>query len=54
MTDNEFKYIGDGLFKNKFELTVLRLLWIIAVRHSADRFNDKSTYLHRLEKDLFE
>lgn len=52
MTDDEFKYIGKGIFKNKFELTVLRLLWCIAVK-DIKHFEQRRGYLSRLEKELF-
>ena len=38
---------------NKFELTLIRLLFIIATRNMGYSFKNRLPYLHRLEKELW-
>lgn len=51
MSDKSYRY-PHGV--SWFELTVLRLLWIIAIKRVFECDGNKRAYLHRLEKELFE
>ena len=51
MSDKSYKY-PHGL--SWFEVTVIRLLWVIAVKGLFNIDGNKRAYLHRLEKELEE
>lgn len=48
MRDKNYRYPHSW-----FELTVLRLLWIIAIKRVFECDGNKRAYLRRLEKELF-
>lgn len=50
MSDKSYKYPHGLSF---FEVTVILLLWIIAVKGIFNVDGNKRAYLHRLEKELF-
>ena len=51
MSDKSYRY-PHGL--SWFEVTVIRLLWVIAVKGVFNVDGNKRAYLRRLEKELFE
>lgn len=51
MSDKSYRY-PHGL--SWFEVTVIRLLWVIAVKVIFNIDGNKRTYLRRLEKEIFE